>query len=176
MAARQNALSELIRHIGYSHFEGDEAGAMNEFLATAPHAVPFASHVSVMTSLNDLADRPGRDLADGESFSTGQKTWQWIDAPHVPHGWDCGVLFDQTTRTLLCGDLFTQPGAETVPATESEILAASEAMRKPMDYFAHSTKTGTILNRLALGAVYSAVTAPVSSRSWRMLSESGSEN
>jgi flavorubredoxin len=66
---------DRIRHIGYSHFEGDEAGAMNEFLAVAPHAVPFASHVSVMTSLHDQADRPGRGLADGQMFSTGKKTW-----------------------------------------------------------------------------------------------------
>lgn len=140
---------DRIRHIGYSHFEGDEAGAMNEFLAAAPHAVPFASHVSVMTSLNDLADRPGRGLADGQTFSTGKKMWQWMDTPHVPHGWDCGVLFDQTTGTLLCGDLFTQAGAETPPVTESEILTASEAMRKPMDYYSHSTRTGAILKRLA---------------------------
>jgi flavorubredoxin len=122
---------------------------MNEFLAAAPHAVPFASHVSVMTSLNDQADRPCRGLGDGETFTTGQKTWQWIDTPHVPHGWDCGVLFDQTTGTLLCGDLFTRAGAETPPVTESEILTASEAMRKPMDYYAHSTKTAWILERLA---------------------------
>jgi hypothetical protein len=88
-------------------------------------------------------------LTDGEKFSTGKKTWQWIDTPHVPHGWDCGILFDQKTSTLLCGDLFTQPGAETVPVTELEILTASEAMRKPMDYYAHSTKTATILERLA---------------------------
>lgn len=138
-----------IRHVGYSHFEGDESGAMNEFLAVAPHAVPFASHVSVMTSLNDQADRDGRGMSDGETFSTGQKTWQWIDTPHVPHGWDCGVLFDQTTATLLCGDLFTQPGSETPAVTDSEILTASEAMRRPMDYYAHSTRTGKILERLA---------------------------
>ena len=123
---------------------------MNEFLAAAPHSVPFASHVGLMTSLNDHADRPGRGLADGEVFSTGRKTWQWIDTPHVPHGWDCGVLFDTTTGTLLCGDLFTQPGAETPPVSESEILTASEAMRKPMEYYAHSTKTAGILERLAL--------------------------
>lgn len=140
---------DRIRHIGYSHFEGDESGAMNEFLAVAPEAVPFASQISVMTSLNDHADREGRGLADGETFSTGQKTWEWIDTPHVPHGWDCGVLFDQTTGTLLCGDLFTQPGAETPPVTESEILTASEAMRKPMEYYAHSTRTTAILERLA---------------------------
>jgi len=140
---------DQISHIGYSHFEGDEAGAMNEFLAVAPQAVPFASRVGLMTSLNDHADREGKGLIDGETFSTGKKTWQWIDTPHVPHGWDCGVLFDQSTSTLLCGDLFTQPGAETKPVTESEILTASEAMRKPMDYYAHSTKTGTILEHLA---------------------------
>ncbi len=141
---------ESIRHIGFSHFEGDESGAMNEFLAVAPQAVPFASNVGLLISLNDQADREGRGLADGETFSTGQKTWQWIDTPHVPHGWDCGVLFDQSTGTLLCGDLFTQPGAETPPVTESEILTASEAMRKPMDYYAHATKTGAVLERLAL--------------------------
>jgi hypothetical protein len=122
---------------------------MNEFLAVATHAVPFASQIGLMTSLNDYADRPGQGLSDGQVLSTGRKTWQWIDTPHVPHGWDCGVLFDQTTSTLLCGDLFTQAGAETPAVTESEILTASEAMRKPMDYFAHSTKTATILERLA---------------------------
>lgn len=140
---------DRIRHIGYSHFEGDESGAINEFLAVAPQAVPFASQVGLMTSLNDLADRQGRGLVDGQEFSTGQKKWRWIDTPHVPHGWDCGLLFDATTRTLLCGDLFTQPGAETAPLTESEILTASEAMRKPMDYYAHSTRTSSILDRLA---------------------------
>lgn len=138
-----------LRHIGYSHFEGDESGAMNEFLAAAPQAVPFASRIGVMTSLNDHADREARGLGDGETFSTGRKTWEWIDTPHVPHGWDCGVLFDRATRTLLCGDLFTQPGADTPPVTESEILTASEAMRKPMDYYAHSTGTAAILERLA---------------------------
>jgi len=140
---------DRIRHIGYSHFEGDEAGAMNEFLAVAPHAVPFASQVGLMTSLNDHADRPGRGLSDGQLFSTGRKTWQWIDTPHVPHGWDCGVLFDQTTSTLLCGDLFTQAGAETPAVTESEILTASEGMRGMLDYYAHATSTAAILERLA---------------------------
>ena len=140
---------ESIRQMGDSDFGGDGSGAMNEFLAVAPRAVPFASHVGVMTSLNDHADRPAKGLADGEEFSTGKKTWVWIDTPHVPHGWDCGVLFDKSTGTLMCGDLFTQPGAETPPVTESEILTASEAMRKPMEYYAHSTKTAATLERLA---------------------------
>ncbi|MBX7258702.1 MAG: MBL fold metallo-hydrolase [Candidatus Hydrogenedentes bacterium] len=138
-----------IRHVGYSHFEGDESGAVNEFLGVAPEAVPFASYISVMTSLTDFAVRPARALGDGEEFSTGKKTWQWIYTPHVPHGWDCGILFDKTSGTLLCGDLFTQGGADTPPVTESEILSASEALRKPLDYYAHATNTTSILERLA---------------------------
>jgi len=140
---------DRIRHVGYSHFEGDESGAVNEFLAVAPQAVPFASGLGVLLSLGDYAIRPARGLADGEELSIGGRTLQWIDTPHVPHGWDCGVLFDKSTGTLLCGDLFTQPGSDTPPVTESEILTASETMRKPMDYYAHSTGTMAILNRLA---------------------------
>ncbi len=140
---------ERIRHVGYSHFEGDESGAMNEFLAVAPLAVPFASQIGVMTSLEDQADRPPRGLADGEEFSIGSKTLQWIYTPHVPHGWDCGVLFEKSSQTLLCGDLFTQPGADTPPLTESEVLSVSEGMRKALDYYAHATNTRTILERLA---------------------------
>jgi hypothetical protein len=74
---------------------------------------------------------------------------RWIDAPHVPHGWECGYLFDETTRTLLCGDLFTQGGAEHPPVTESDILGPSEAMRTGMDYYAHGPNTGAVLQRLA---------------------------
>ncbi len=140
---------DRIRHVGYSHFEGDEAGAMNEFLAAAPRAVPFASYIGVATSLQDYADREPRTLMDGDEFSIGRKTLRWIDTPHVPHGWDCGVLFETTTETLLCGDLFTQAGANTPPVTESEVLTASEGMRKAMDYYAHATRTQAILERLA---------------------------
>src|SRR5438874_12572627 len=122
---------------------------MNEFLAAAPQAVPFASHIGMLTSLQDYADRPARGLADGEEFSTGRKTLQWIDTPHVPHGWDCGVLFDKTTKTLLCGDLFTQGGADCSPVTESDILGPSEMFRKPLDYFAHAARTTAILEKLA---------------------------
>src|SRR4029453_12009813 len=94
-------------------------------------------------------DRPSLGLSDGQELSTGRHNLVWVSTPHVPHGWDCGVLFDRTTGTLLCGDLFTQAGAETVPVTESEILTASEAMRKPMDYYADSTGTAAVLERLA---------------------------
>jgi flavorubredoxin len=138
-----------LRWIGGSHFEGDEFGALNELLATAPDATPFGSEVGVLTSINDFAVRPARAFQDGEEFSIGSRRMKWLSTPHVPHGWDCGILFDLSTGTLLCGDLFTQPGANMAPVTESEVLTASEAMRGMMDYYAHATSTSAIFERLA---------------------------
>lgn len=140
---------ERLRWIGGSHFEGDEYGALNEILAAAPHATPFASAIGALTSVNDFAGRPARGLADGEHLATGSRRLQWIYTPHVPHGWDCGVLFDASSQTLLCGDLFTQAGGDLPPVTGAEILTASEAMRGMMDYFAHGASTAPILDRLA---------------------------
>jgi len=138
-----------LRWIGGSHFEGDEFGALNDLLAVAPDATPFGTEVGVLTSLNDFAVRSPRGLKDGEGFSIGGRRMQWHYTPHVPHGWDCGILFDESTRTLLCGDLFTQPGANMPAVTESEVLTASEGMRAMMDYYAHSTSTTATLERLA---------------------------
>ena len=140
---------EKLRWIGGSHFEGDEFGAVNDLLTAAPEATPFGAEIGVLTSLNDFAVRTARGLRDGEEFSTGRHRLQWLYTPHVPHGWDCGVLFDHSTGTLLCGDLFTQPGATAPPVTESEILTASEGMRGMMDYYAHARSTSVILGRLA---------------------------
>jgi flavorubredoxin len=140
---------EKLRWIGGSHFEGDEFGAMNEFLAVAPVATPFGSDIGVLTSINDFSSRDARGFRDGEEFSIGSRRMKWLYTPHVPHGWDCGILFDQSTKTLLCGDLFTQPGANLPPVTEAEVLTASEAMRGMMDYYAHSTSTSATLERLA---------------------------
>jgi flavorubredoxin len=140
---------EKLRWVGGSHFEGDEFGALNEILMVAPGASPFGSEIGVLTSLDDFAVRPARGLRDGEEFSVGRHRLQWLDTPHVPHGWDCGVLYDHSTATLLCGDLFTQAGATPAPVTESEILSASEGMRGMMDYYAHATSTSAILERLA---------------------------
>jgi flavorubredoxin len=140
---------EKLRWIGGSHFESDEYGALNDFLAAAPQATAFGSEIGVLTSLNDYATRPARAFADGEEFSIGGRRLKWLYTPHVPHGWDCGILFDETTKTLLCGDLFTQAGADMPPVTESEILTASEGMRGMLDYYAHATSTSAILERLA---------------------------
>ncbi len=140
---------ERLRWVGGSHFEGDEFGSTNEFLAAAPDATAFGSQLGAMTSLNDFATREARGFADGEEFSIGSRKLQWIYAPHIPHGWDCGVLYDSSTGTLLCGDLFAQPGLKTPPVTETEVLSVSEAFRKVMDYYAHATNTSVILNRMA---------------------------
>jgi len=140
---------EKLRWIGGSHFEGDEFGALNDFLTAAPHATPFGAEIGVLTSINDFASRAGRGLKDGEELSIG-RPMKWLYTPHVPHGWDCGILFDPTTQTLLCGDLFTQPGASLPPVTESEVLTASEGMRGMMEYYAHATSTSQVLERLAL--------------------------
>ena len=140
---------ERLRWIGGSHFEGDEFGALNDFLTAAPEATAFGTEIGVLTSLNDFALRPARGLADGEEFSIGSRRMKWLYTPHVPHGWDCGILFDLSTGTLLCGDLFTQPGANMPPVTESEVLTSSEGMRGMMDYYAHSVSTSITLERLA---------------------------
>ena len=88
-------------------------------------------------------------LADGEEFIIGRRRMKWLYTPHVPHGWDCGILFDQSSGTLLCGDLFTQPGADLPPVTDSEVLTASETMRGMMDYYAHAANTSVTFERLA---------------------------
>jgi len=140
---------ERLRHIAFSHTEADECGSLNDWLAVAPNAAPLCSTIAAMVSIGDLADRPPRALADGERLVLGRHTVQWFDTPHVPHGWDCGLLMDATTRTLFCGDLFTQGGDGDVALTETDILGPSEAFRAPLDYFAHAPQTTSVLDRLA---------------------------
>ncbi len=138
-----------LRYVAFSHVEADECGALNLFLAAAPAAVPVCSQVAAMVSVNDLADRPARALADGEVLVLGKHSLRWLDAPHVPHGWENGFMMETTTRTLLCGDLFTQGGKGEVAVTESDILAPSEGFRAAMDYYAHAPHTAVVLERIA---------------------------
>jgi flavorubredoxin len=140
---------DRLRYVGLSHFEADECGAMNELLAAAPAAVPLCSQVAAMVSVTDVADRAPRALADGEQLVIGRRTLQWFDTPHVPHGWDCGLMMETSTGTFLCGDLFTQPGHGEQALTDGDILGPSEAFRQPMDYFAHAPQTTATLLRLA---------------------------
>ena len=140
---------DRLRYIGFSHFEADECGSLNEWLAAAPAAVPLCGRIAGMTSVNDVADRAPRALADGEQLVIGRHTLQWFDTPHVPHGWDCGLMMETSTGTFLCGDLFTQPGHGEQALTDGDILGPSEAFRQPMDYFAHAPQTTATLLRLA---------------------------
>lgn len=139
---------DKIRYIAFCHVEADECGALNQFLAAAPLAEVLCSAVAAMTSVSDLADRPPRVLVDDEELSLGKHVVQWVDAPHVPHAWENGFLFEKTTGILFCGDLFTQGGAEPPPVAD-EILGSSEAMRAGMDYYAHGANTRPVLERLA---------------------------
>ena len=140
---------ERLRYVGFSHFEADECGALNDWLAAAPAAEPLCGSIAAMVSVGDVADRPPRALADGETLVLGHHRLRWFDTPHMPHGWDCGLMIDDATRTFFCGDLFTQGGSGETPLTESDILGPSEAFRAPLDYFAHAPATGALLERLA---------------------------
>jgi flavorubredoxin len=121
-----------LRWLAFSHFESDECGSLNDWLATAPAAQAACSAVGAMVSVGDYAIRPPRALADGDELVLGNKRVRWIDAPNLPHNWECGYMLEPTTRTLLCGDLFTHGGAELPPLTESDVLAPAEAMRHAM--------------------------------------------
>ena len=140
---------ERLRHIALSHVEADECGSLNEWLAVAPQSAPLCGTVAAMVSIGDLADRAPRALADGELLPLGRHSVRWFDTPHLPHAWECGVLTEERTATLLCGDLFTQGGAEHPPLTEADILAPSEAFRRGLDYFSHTKPARAMLERLA---------------------------
>ncbi len=138
-----------LRYIAFSHFEADECGSLNDFLAAAPDAVPVCSRVAALVSVDDVADRPARALADGETLKLGRHEVRWFDTPHLPHAWECGLMMELHTHTFFCGDLFTQGGKGQPPLTETDILAPSEAFRGQMDYYAHSPQTTDMLERLA---------------------------
>jgi flavorubredoxin len=150
----QRALRRLIpparlRWIAFGHFEADECGAMNEWLAVAPHAELAHGRTGCMVSLNDMADRAPRTLDDGEVIPLGRgKRVRYLDTPHTPHGWDAGVMYEESTGTLLCGDLFTQLGAG--PAlTEGDIVAPAIAAEDLFNYSSLSPGMGTTLRGLA---------------------------
>lgn len=121
---------ESLRWISFGHVEADESGSMNMWLAAAPQSQVTFGALGCMVSLDDLCDRPPRPLADGEVIDIGGKRLRQISTPHVPHGWEAQVLFEETTRTLLCGDLFTHVGAP--PAVTSDDIVepamAAESM------------------------------------------------
>ncbi len=140
---------ESLRYVGLSHYEADECGALNQFLAAAPRATPVCSKVAAMVAIRDQADREPKELMHGETLALGKHTVEWVDAPHLPHGWECGYLFARGAKTLFCGDLFTQPGTGDVAVTASDILGPSEGFRGKFDYFSHTRDTGALIERVA---------------------------
>lgn len=140
---------DRLRYVGFSHFEADECGALNAFLAVAPRAEPLCGQIAALVSVSDYADRAPRALDDGEVVSLGEHTVQWLDTPHLPHAWECGFLMETVSATLLCGDLFTQGGSHHPPLTQTDILGPSEAFRREMDYFSHTKNARAMLERLA---------------------------
>ncbi|HEY2562545.1 MAG TPA: MBL fold metallo-hydrolase [Acidimicrobiales bacterium] len=137
-----------LRWITFGHVEADECGAMNELLAAAPQAEVAHGALGCMVSLNDLADRPPVPLADGQVIELGAHRVRNIDTPHVPHGWEARILYEETTNTLLCGDLFTQLGNGPATTTDDIVGAAAQAE----DVFGASCltpNTGPTIRRLA---------------------------
>lgn len=143
---------ESLRYIAFSHIEADECGSLNDWLAAAPGAVPLCGQVAGLVSVSDIADRGPRTLQNGETLDLGSHRVRWSDTPHLPHGWESGLLSEERTKTLFCGDLFTQGGAKLPALTEADILEPSEAFRASMDYFSHTKYAGEILERLAATA------------------------
>jgi flavorubredoxin len=139
---------ERLRWITFGHYESDECGALNEWLAIAPEAQAAHGQTGVMVSLNDFADRPPRILADGEVLDIGGRRLRWIDTPHIPHGWDAGVLFDERTETLLCGDLFTHVG-DGPAVTESDVVGPAIAAEDIFRASSLNPGMGATVRRLA---------------------------
>jgi flavorubredoxin len=140
---------ERLRWIAYGHFEADECGAMNEWLAIAPQAQAAHGQTGCLVSLNDFADRPPRVLNDGETIDLGGgKRVRFIDTPHTPHGWDAGVLYEESTRTLLCGDLFTQLG-DGPAMTDRDVVGPAIAGEDLFNYSSLSPGMGATIRGLA---------------------------
>jgi flavorubredoxin len=140
---------ERLRWIAFGHFEADECGALNEWLAIAPRAQAAHGRTACTVSLNDIADRPPRELADGEVIDLGRgKRVRYIDTPHTPHGWDAGVLYEESTGTLLCGDLFTQLGAGAA-LTQGDIVGPAITAEDLFQYSCLNPGMGTTIRRLA---------------------------
>jgi flavorubredoxin len=144
-----------LRWIGWSHFEADECGALNGWLAAAPLATPVCGQLGAMVNIADFADRPPRALDPSDTLTTGRHRFRFVPTPHLPHGWDAGVLFDETDRVLLCSDLLHQLG-DVEPVTSADItdryrhaLATYQQSPVLMDYVPYTDNTRRQLAKLA---------------------------
>ncbi len=157
--ALRDAVATLIdptqlRHIAWSHFESDEIGGLNHWLELAPQAQPVCTLVGKLVSVDDFALRPARGMAEGDVLSTGQYRFRFHRTPHLPHGWDAGLLFEETCRTLFCSDLFHQFGDVAAVTTSDLIGPARQAMQQmqigPLaDYMPYTSQSAGLLQGLA---------------------------
>jgi flavorubredoxin len=141
---------ESLRWIAFGHYEADECGAMNEWMAVAPQAQVAHGATGCLVSLNDMADREPRILGDGEVIDLGGgKRVRYIDTPHTPHGWDAGVMYEESTGTLLCGDLFTQLGDNPALIHGGDIVGPAIAGEETFQYSALNPEMATTIRNLA---------------------------
>lgn len=145
---------KTLRYIGFSHFESDECGGLNQWLQAAPHAEPVCGLVGAMVSVNDFSDRPARALTREDTLTTGRHRYRFLPTPHVPHGWDAGVMIEETEGTLFCSDLFHQWGNPEPLRHDSILDATREALRFTQNgpfanYVPYTHHTGRVLHEVA---------------------------
>ena len=139
---------ERLRWIAFGHFEADECGSMNEWLAAAPNAEVAHGQTGCLVSLNDMADRTPRVLQDGETIDLGGgRRVRYLDTPHIPHGWDAGVLYEESSGTLMCGDLFTQLG-DGPALTEGDVVGPAITAEDLFGFSSLNPGMGATIRRL----------------------------
>jgi flavorubredoxin len=143
-----------IKWIGWSHFESDECGALNEWLQISPQAQPVCTLVGKLVTVDDFSQRPARGMTRDDVLSTGKHRFCFHQSPHIPHGWDAGVLFEETGRTLFCSDLFHHFG-NPEPLTESDLIDRTRAGMTRLEqgplagYMPYTKKTAGVLRSIA---------------------------
>ncbi|MBD3676307.1 MAG: MBL fold metallo-hydrolase [Planctomycetaceae bacterium] len=157
--ALKEAVGQLIdpatlRHIAWSHFESDEIGGLNEWLKIAPHAQPVCTALGKMVSVDDFASRPAFGMTNDDLLTTGKYRFRFTQTPHIPHGWDAGVFFEESRKTLFCSDLFHHFG-NVDAVTSSDLVGPSHAAMEKMQqgplagYIPYTRQTEGVLNSLA---------------------------
>lgn len=155
----QQAVAELIdpaslRYIAWSHFESDECGALNEWLQIAPQAEPLCTLVGKLVSVDDFSQRSARGMTTADVLSTGKHQYRFYPSPHIPHGWDAGVLFEETGRTLFCSDLFHHFG-NVEPLVTGDLIDPTRRAMQQMQagplagYMPYTQATKNVLGQLA---------------------------
>jgi flavorubredoxin len=155
----REAVSTLIdpknlRYISWSHFESDECGALNDWLEVAPEAEPVCTVLGKLVSVDDFSIRPARGMTVDDVLSTGKYRFRFQASPHIPHGWDAGVLFEETQKTLFCSDLFHHFG-DVAAVTSSDLVEPTRQAMKQMQqgplagYLPYTRSTDGVLRRLA---------------------------